>query len=174
MNSSGATGLDPGLTRRETRLKLQFPNSKLQRNLKSQAPNFKLLRAGQSAGQGGKAARLSERELKFSRRHGFRAWKVASLFLMLTGSLLAWEPVQLKPYPQKVRTFYRLPDPAVPAALLSNSVPLPVSDITAMVRASDRAFWLGTTQGLMRLDFSAPERDRRQYLAGRRYLPDDH
>ena len=26
----------------------------------------------------------------------------------------------------------------------------------------------------MRLDFSAPELDRRQYLAGQRYLPDDN
>lgn len=93
-------------------------------------------------------------------------------FAMVTAAA-AWEPVQLAPYPQKVRTFYQVADAAVPAALRSNSVPLPVGNITAVARASDGAAWLGTTQGLVRLDFSAPERDRRQYLAGQRYLPDD-
>jgi hypothetical protein len=86
----------------------------------------------------------------------------------------AWEPVQLAPYPQKVRTFYQAADAAVPAVLRSNSIPLPAGNITAVARASDGAIWLGTTQGLMRLDFSAPEPDRRQYLAGHRYLPDGH
>lgn len=85
----------------------------------------------------------------------------------------AWEPLQLVSYPQKVRTFYQATDAAVPTALRSNSVPLPVGNITATARASDGAVWLGTTQGLMRLDFAAPEQDRRQYLAGQRYLPDD-
>jgi hypothetical protein len=61
----------------------------------------------------------------------------------------------------------------VPADLRSNAIPLPVGGITATVRSADGATWLGTTQGLVRLDFSAPERDRRQYLAGLRYLPDD-
>lgn len=86
----------------------------------------------------------------------------------------AVEPVKLAPYPQKVRTFYSLDDSKAPTALRSNSIPLPVGGIMAWARASDGATWLGTTQGLMRLDFSAPERDQRQYLAGRRYLPDDH
>ena len=85
----------------------------------------------------------------------------------------AWEPVQLVAYPQTVRTFYQAGDAAVPAALRSKPVPLPVGNIMAAARASDGAVWLGTTQGLMRLDFSAPEQDRRQYLAGQRYLPDD-
>lgn len=95
------------------------------------------------------------------------------LGLLLSGSLRAVEPVQLTPYPQKVRTFYSLTNAAVPASLRSNAVPWPVGNITATARATDGALWLGTTQGLMRLDFAAPERDRRQYLAGRRYLPDD-
>src|SRR5436309_3029346 len=99
--------------------------------------------------------------------------KVFGLVLMLTSSLSAWEPVQLTAYPQKVRTFYSLTDKAVPVALRSNSIPLPVGKITASASASDGAVWLGTTQGLMRLDFSAPERDRRQYFAGQRYLRDD-
>ena len=82
--------------------------------------------------------------------------------------------VQLSPYPQKVRTFLSLSDTNVPAGLRTNTMPLPVGGITATARAEDGAIWLGTTQGLMRLDFSAPERDRRQYLAGLRYLPNDH
>ena len=95
------------------------------------------------------------------------------LTLLLTGALRAVEPVQLTAYPQKIRTFYRPTDAAVPGALRSNSVPLPVGNITATAHATDGALWLGTTQGLMRLDFSAPARDRRQYLSGQRYLPDD-
>jgi hypothetical protein len=83
------------------------------------------------------------------------------------------EPFQLAPYPQKFRTFYSLTDAAVPSGLRSNAIPLPVGGITAIVRATDGAVWLGTTQGLMRVDFAAPERDRRQYFAGQRYLPDD-
>lgn len=88
-------------------------------------------------------------------------------------SASAWEPVQLAPYPQKFRTFHQPGDPAVPPALNSNAIPLPVGGITAACQSRDGALWLGTTQGLMRLDFAAPERDRRQYFAGRRYLPDD-
>ncbi len=111
---------------------------------------------------------------------GPRLWpcEIATAVILLSGCLaslseLAWQPVQLTSYPQKTRTFYGLSDAAVPAVLRSNSVPLPVGNITARARASDGALWLGTTQGLMRLDFSPPERDRRQYLAGQRYLPDD-
>ncbi len=95
------------------------------------------------------------------------------LAVALAGSVKAFEPVQLKPYPQKLATFYSLTDPALPSALRSNAVPLPVGNLTATARATDDSLWLGTTQGLMRLDFSAPERDVRQFFGGRRYLPDD-
>jgi hypothetical protein len=50
---------------------------------------------------------------------------------------------------------------------------LSAGGVGATAWASDGALWLGTTQGLVRLDPSVLERDRRQYLAGRRYLPDD-
>ncbi len=83
----------------------------------------------------------------------------------------AWTPVKLTPYPQKFRTFYNLSDPNVPAELRAEASPLPDGQVA--VRVSDGALWLGSAQGLLRLDFSAPERDRRQYFAGRRYLPDD-
>src|SRR5882724_6359082 len=51
------------------------------------------------------------------------------LSLLLSGSLGAVEPVQLTPYPQKVRAFYSLSSAAVPAALRSNAVPLPVGNL---------------------------------------------
>lgn len=94
-------------------------------------------------------------------------------FWMGTSTVVAWESVKLTTYPQKVRTFFDLTNTNVPAGLRTNAIPLPVGDLTATARATDGAIWLGTTQGLMRLDFAAPERDRRQYLAGRRYLPDN-
>ncbi len=96
-----------------------------------------------------------------------------SLSILLSGPLLAWEPVKLKPYPQKFRTFFEPDDPAVPSALRTNGAALPTGSITSVARAADSAIWLGTTQGLLRLDFAAPETDARQYFAGRRYLPDD-
>ena len=98
---------------------------------------------------------------------------VALLGTLVGTPAWAWEPVSLTLYPQKFRTFYRLDDPAVPTALRADTVPLPVGAVRAIARANDGAVWLGTTQGLMRVDFTAPERDRRQYFAGLRYLPDD-
>lgn len=88
-------------------------------------------------------------------------------------SLGVVEPVPLQAYPQKLRTFHRLDDPAVPPVLRTNPVALRPGSLTASARATDGAMWLGTTQGLTRVDAAAPERDRRQYFEGRRYLPDD-
>jgi hypothetical protein len=83
------------------------------------------------------------------------------------------QPVRLTPYPQKFRTFYSLDDPRVPAALKQAAPPLPVGDTTAVAVASDGAIWYGTARGLVRVDLKAAERDRHQYFAGKRYLPDD-
>ncbi|MGA2590217.1 MAG: hypothetical protein ABSH32_09900 [Bryobacteraceae bacterium] len=85
----------------------------------------------------------------------------------------AAEPVPLTPQPQKFRTCYALDDPRVPAALLQPAAPQPVGDSTAIATASDGAVWHGTSQGLVRVDPHAPPRDREQYFAGKRYLPDD-
>jgi len=98
---------------------------------------------------------------------------VVTRMAMLAYSLEAIEPFKLESYPQKIRTFYNLHHTEVPTPLRSNAVPLPAGNITAAIRTTDGALWLGTTQGLMRLDLSANERDRRQYFAGKRYLPDD-
>ncbi|HVV70237.1 MAG TPA: two-component regulator propeller domain-containing protein [Verrucomicrobiae bacterium] len=102
----------------------------------------------------------------------FRTCLIAAL-LMQSHSGFALEPIKLEKYPQKTRTFFELGDARAPSALKFESNPLPTGAVTALARASDGAVWLGTTQGVMRIDGSAPEKDRRQYLAGRRYLPDD-
>jgi hypothetical protein len=99
----------------------------------------------------------------------------AILGVLARHGLLAatWAPVKLSPYPQKIRTFFTLQDANTPAGLRANALPLPAGGVTVAVRATDGATWLGTTQGLVRLDFSAPAPDQRQFLAGLRYLPDD-
>ena len=95
------------------------------------------------------------------------------LGLLLGASPGFAEPVRLTPYPQKVSTRYPTNSPLIPPGLFAPATPLPVGQATATVRASDGAVWLGTTQGLLRLDFSAPARDARQFMASQRYLPDD-
>src|SRR5436853_4544298 len=87
-----------------------------------------------------------------------------ALLICVSTASAAVEPIQLAPYPQKIRTFYNLTDSKVPPALLTNSTMLPVGQITASARATDGAIWLGTTQGLLRLDLAAAQRDRTQYL----------
>ncbi len=76
------------------------------------------------------------------------------------------EPVQLTAQPQKFRTFYSLDDPQLPAALKHPGPKL-------RAQASDGAVWYGGTNGVTRVDAKAPPRDRHQYFAGKRYLPDD-
>ncbi len=76
------------------------------------------------------------------------------------------EPVTLTPQPQKFRTFYSLDDPQIPAELKQPGA-------TARAVASDGAVWYVTAHGVMRADPKAPPRDRTQYFAGKRYLPDD-
>ena len=76
--------------------------------------------------------------------------------------------MRVTPQPQKFRTFYSLDDPHVPGVLRQSS-----GGAELRVTASDGALWIGTSRGLERVDDRAPERDRRQYFAGKRYLPDD-
>ncbi len=81
---------------------------------------------------------------------------------LLSGCLLICAAAQS---PQKFRTFYALNDPAAPESLSQN--------LTA-ITASDQARWSAAPfGGLLRIDAGAPPRDRRQYFAGLRYLPDD-
>ena len=110
--------------------------------------------------------------------------------------LLMWScaalvvPAQETPssgYRQKVRTLHtaaefarstsgrvqihREIDPAHEAAIRKGFAPLPVTDITVIKAAPSSEIWIGTRQGLIRL-----QRDlrSREYFAGKRWLPDDH
>ena len=83
------------------------------------------------------------------------------------------QPVVLKPYPQKFRTFYQPGDPRIPAGLSWSAAPLPVGDVTAVATATDGAVWYSSPWGVVRVDSRAGARDRHQYFAGKRYLPDD-
>jgi hypothetical protein len=68
-------------------------------------------------------------------------------------------------YPQKVVTRFSLDDHTLPKALAWT--------YEEAVTATDGATWQRTSIGLFRRDARAPERDRTQFFAGRRYLPDD-
>ena len=85
----------------------------------------------------------------------------------------AAQAVRVHPYPQKFRTFYAMGDPEVPPALMQEPQRLPAGGVNCMAAAHDGAIWLGSDRGLMRVDLSAEPEDRRQYFAGKRYLPDD-
>jgi hypothetical protein len=80
---------------------------------------------------------------------------------------LALAAVTLTPQPQKFRTFYAVDDPRIPVALRQEGSSPPHAI------ASDGAIWYGTPHGVTRIDPKAPPRDRDQYFAGKRYLPDD-
>jgi hypothetical protein len=94
--------------------------------------------------------------------------------VLLAASLAAGAtaPVRLARFPQKVRTFHSLEDPRVPARL-KQAPGTATGEITVAATASDGARWEGTQHGLFRLDARAAPADQRQYMAGRRYLPDD-
>lgn len=98
---------------------------------------------------------------------------LAAASLLATDTQALVEPVLLSQYPQKTRTFYPLDSRDVPPLLCTDAVPLPVGEVTAAAHSRDGATWLGTKHGLVRIDESVLERDRHQYLAGLRYLPDD-
>lgn len=83
------------------------------------------------------------------------------------------QPLQLRPYEGKTVDFHALADPAVPAALNAPPPAMPLDPITASA-AANGIQWIGTPQGLLRIDASAAPRDRVQYFASRRWLSDDH
>lgn len=103
-----------------------------------------------------------------------RLWLCLSVEALLGVNSTGAFEAKLAPYPQKVRAFFSLNASNIPPALHTNAIPFPAGGITTVALGKDGATWLGTTQGLVRLDFSAGERDHRQYMAGPRYLPDDH
>ncbi len=50
---------------------------------------------------------------------------------------------------------------------------MPVGEVTAIAVATDGAVWTGTAKGVLRYHARTQPADRVQYMAGRRYLPDD-
>jgi hypothetical protein len=98
----------------------------------------------------------------------------ASLVAACCAHAQAAEPIRLKAYPQKFRTFYDTTDPSVPERVKQAPEPVASGDFTCMAVASDGARWLGMRSGVVREDPAAESLDRRQYFAGRRYLPDDN
>src|SRR5258705_5159132 len=71
-------------------------------------------------------------ETKWGRRLLRNCGVVALLLVVLSSTTGAREAVGLSAYPQKVRTFYKLDDTNLPAALLTNAVALPVAGGTAV------------------------------------------
>lgn len=97
--------------------------------------------------------------------------KVLSFVLLTNVVLPGAEP--LRPTIQKLVTFHRLEDPGVPASLRHAGTSTPSSDITTISTSPDGTVWLGTHSGMISWNRAAGPRDRVQYYAGRRYLPDD-
>ena len=96
-------------------------------------------------------------------------------FLLVCGAagIALAQPVQLKPYEGKTVEFHAADAAAVPAALKAPAPVLPLAPITASAAASGIQ-WIGTAQGLIRIDPAATPRDRVQYFASRRWLSSDH
>lgn len=90
-----------------------------------------------------------------------------------------YAPVQLHAAPTKEMTYYKTGDASIPGNInwvttKTELVFLPataIGDVTAVTKDSDGTYWIGTTTGLQRVNFTeADERDIVQYMAGPRYL----
>lgn len=88
-----------------------------------------------------------------------------------------YEAVQLETAPTKIMDYYAMANaPTVNWVTDTDAVSfLPVAaiedDVTCAVKASDGAVWIGTQNGLMRMDLTEKDaRDIVQYFAGNRYL----
>jgi hypothetical protein len=99
-----------------------------------------------------------------------------SCLILLWAEVLCAQPaassVKLAPSPQKFVTFYPVQARQVPAALREEAPVWPLAGVTAAASAGD-VLWVGTPSGLVRYQPSAGPRDRIQFFASRRYLPDD-
>ena len=94
----------------------------------------------------------------------------------------AYTPIQLEAAPTKIMDYFntQTPDGVTWVADYGALAFLPaaaIGDVTCAVEATDGAVWVGTKNGLMRIDFSENDsRDMVQYFSGNRYLygGDDH
>ena len=94
----------------------------------------------------------------------------------------AYQPIELKAAPTKIMEYFETQTPegvtwVTDYAALDFMPAAAIGDVTCAVKATDGAIWVGTENGLMRMDFTEPDvRDIVQYFAGNRYLynGDDH
>lgn len=101
-----------------------------------------------------------------------RSILLAALFAGTLETTSGADSIKLHPYPQKFATLYLPSDPVVPDALKRAPVLPPSADVNCVATAAG-ASWFGTRSGLVRTEDAGDPLDRRQYFAGRRYLPDD-
>ena len=95
---------------------------------------------------------------------------------------VAYEPIQLEAAPTKVMDYFDTQNPegvtwVTDYTALDFMPAAAIGDVTCAVKATDGAIWVGTENGLMRMDFTEPDaRDIVQYFSGNRYLynGDDH
>jgi hypothetical protein len=85
-------------------------------------------------------------------------------------STLAAQPARLRPYPQKKRILVAEGDQSLPASLRKGAAPGPLGPV---LKTPDGVTWIGSREGLVRWQPADPPRDRYQFFAGKRYLPDD-
>ncbi len=98
------------------------------------------------------------------------------------GEGAAYEPIQLSAQPTKIMDFYDTQTPegvtwVTDYEALDFMPSAAIADVTCAVQATDGAIWVGTENGLMRMDFQEEDaRDIVQYFSGSRYLynGDDH
>lgn len=103
-------------------------------------------------------------------------FKLSALFLSASFllPLEALSQVTLKPSYQRFRTFLSEGSPRVPQLLPKYQNLFSKIDVTAVATGIGGETWVGTPRGLYRLDPKAEPRDRVQYFASKRYLPDDY
>ena len=120
---------------------------------------------------------------------GVRPWRCTLLACVIAGFCTGARKQDARPaevYGQKTRTFHsaeafdrltggritlhRRLDPQQHVALRMSPVPLPSIEINVIAAESPSTTWVGTRRGAVRLSLAGR---RREYFAGRRWLPDD-
>ncbi|WP_308637596.1 hypothetical protein [Paenibacillus silvisoli] len=89
-----------------------------------------------------------------------------------------YSPVQLQAYPTKQVVYYKAGSEDIPdidwVTSKTDLVFIPAdnqADVTCAIKDADGVFWIGTLNGLQRVDFTEKDaRDVVQYMAGARYL----
>lgn len=99
-----------------------------------------------------------------------------AMVLPASAASSAYQPIQLEAAPTKIMDYYATQTPeGVTWVINSDALTfLPaaaIGDVTCAVESTDGAIWVGTENGLMRMDLSETDsRDMVQYFSGNRYL----